>query len=998
VTPKEQLAFLEPFETAKPSNPLFCHQDFLEKLAEHGRDAIGRRTAFLMQRLSVDARRLHYKPTQGVNRGWRRSRLGGSQGSHFYAWWAPKNALPLKDNEEFSAVADGTVFLRDIRHHDDHSPLSAQSLEAHYLPVTVNDLRREEYAPTPWTPPQVRFASARQPVRLLKGHPGSGKTTALWHAADSTGAARVLYVTYSRDLAALARDYFDRYCSSHKHFHVTTFPSLIRQLLTADAPVSVESESRRRFTRDLSPFARHLGAWTNSQVALYDELHAHLIGDALPAAIGRFAAAGQPRVPDKAYRERRTRYLGPQATSAALDAATRLERLDSSTLASRYFPELGMAFRAVEKLHAAAATGPEQAGLDPALLDFDCIAVDECQDLTPIEASVIIELAALINRRRRGLVPLLLAGDEAQTVRPTDFEWGWLSDLLHARAGTPMEYKLAANMRSPRQLAELVNRVWDLYSHLQKQERPSGTGYAEIQDDSADQILYCTAAPGTELDELLVSLSTHEGLALISLDETVPSFVPEAARSAVLTVSEAKGLDFHSVCVLDAGRHIERILRDDIWMRSDGDIEGLRKRLAIDQLRVALSRPTERLLWLDINPTDKVVRQSISFLNGGDRESGVSSCVPAALLRTMDEEELDVEERVQRCQADARQFLQVKPEMAWSRAQQAVTLLGRPGSLAAVTDEAARNTAWLTLAEICYTLGIRNIKLPAELGRPDLFQEAQRAANNARRFGLATIIESVGKAYRVAAEARLQALVQVAEELPRHKDEMEPWILVELGGKLNAWIDELEAALHNGHNAAILIRLLPPFYEALNLSDRVARTQQLQQRAIQLLVKDKKYVEALGALSTLPQRQPKLEALCHEGLGDFRSAADAHLAAGNAKEALNCYRSIPDLDAALKLVGQIGDHPAADSLAWIAKMQKLVAERPEKFTKMTTAAEKKMLEELLERSLGVQRRKPAPRKATAKKAAAPKPLKVPKPPAAPRKRTRKRSDEENDWF
>ena len=128
MTPKEQLNLLQTFETARPSNPLFCHQEFLEKLAEHSRDSIGRRTAFLMQRLSVDARRLHYKATQGVNRGWRRSRLGGGgHGSHFYAWWAPQNALPLKESGEFTGAADDAVFLRDIRHHDDHSPLLPQS-------------------------------------------------------------------------------------------------------------------------------------------------------------------------------------------------------------------------------------------------------------------------------------------------------------------------------------------------------------------------------------------------------------------------------------------------------------------------------------------------------------------------------------------------------------------------------------------------------------------------------------------------------------------------------------------------------------------------------------------------------------------------------------------------------------------------------------------------------------------------------------------------------
>jgi hypothetical protein len=963
---KEQIGLIEIFETSKPANPLFCHQEFLEKLADHSRDAIGRRAAFLLQRLVVDARRLHYKATRGANRGWRRSRLGGNQGSHFYAWWAPKGSLPLKTSDGFSGAPDGALFLRDIRHHDDHSPLMPQSFDDHYLPITVRDLRREEYGPAPWTQTQARFASARQPVRILKGHPGSGKTTALWHAADATGAERVLYVTYSRDLAALARDYFDRYCSSHKRFHVVTFPNLIRELLGSSPAVVPEHELRRRFVRDLAPSARYLGAWVNCQVALYDELHAHLAGDALPVSISRFAACKQPRVPDKDYRARRTRSLGPGAAASALEAASRLERLESGTLADRYFPELALAWRAAERLRA-------PAGIEPALLQFDCIAVDECQDLTPIEAFVVAQLASLINRGRRLAVPLLMAGDEAQTVRPTDFEWGWLNDLLHAQVGTPSEHKLASNLRSPRRIAELVNRVWDLYSYIQKQERPSGTGYAEIDDDATDQILYCTAAPGPDLDELLVSLSAREGLALITLEESVPAFVPEAARQAVLTVSEAKGLDFHSVCVLDAGRHVERITREQERLRLDSDIDELRKRLAIDQLRVALSRSTERLLWLDVSPTDKVVRKSINFLNGGILEMGVSSCIPAALLKTLEEDQLDPEERVQRCQADARQYLEVRPELAWSRAQQAVTLLGRPGAQAAVTDEAARNAAYLTLAEICFCLGFRNIRLAPELGRPHLFAEARRAATEARRPGLVAIVGAIEDFRRAAGpQERLENLAQLAYILPQHKSDIEPWLTVQLGTQPRAWMEELESVLTNGQNAAALIKLLPPFYEVLDVPDRIARTERLRQRAIQLLIKEKHFATALALVRELPEPQPKLEALCLEGMGDFRAAAECHRAAGNLKEALNCYRSIPDLDAALKLVREIGEHPAAESLEWISKLQALIAERPEKFTKLTTSAEKKLLEGLLERSLGVARRKPAPKKATtAKRSPAP---------------------------
>lgn len=958
-----ELGFTETFETLRPSHPLFCHQEFLEKLAEHNRDPIGRRAAFLMQRLLVDARRLHYKATQGVNRGWRRSRLGGNHGSHFYAWWAPKSALPLKEWSESSDMPDGAICLRDIRHHDDHSLLSPQSF-ACYMPMTVRDLRREEYAPFPLTPPQARFASARQPIRLLKGHPGSGKTTALWHAADSSGAERILYVTYSPDLAALAREYFDRFCSSQKRFSVITFPNLVRQILGTDVPVALERESRERFRRDLAPFARSLGAWATSHAALYDEFYAHLIGDALPIAVGRFAACKQLRCADKSYRERRTRFLGQGPAASVLEAAERLERLDSASLGERYFPELALAWRAVERLHSNAAK------IDPALLDFDCFALDECQDLTPIEALLVVELASRINHRHRA--PLLLAGDEAQTVRPTDFEWGWLSDLLHTRLSTPSEYKLSANLRSPRRIAELVNRVWDLYALIQKQDRPSGTGYAEIDDDATDQILYCSATAGADLNDLLVALSTREGLALIALDDTVPAYVPEAARRAVLTVSEAKGLDFHSVCVLDGGRHIERIVRNPLHLRADSDIEELRKRLAIDQLRVALSRPAERLFWLDVNPTNEVVRQSLTFLNGRDA-GGVSSCVPAALLKTLEEDDLVLEERVQRCQSDARQYLQVKPEMAWSRAQQGVALLGPPGGMMAVTDEAARAAAYLTLAEVCFTLGVRNARLPPELGRPDLFLEAHRAAVYAGRPGLAGILVDFGRVHHAGdgPASRLNALVDLSRSLPRHKEEIEPWLRVELAARSTAWAELLEGTLTSSHNAGILLNLAAGFYEALEIPDRIARTQRLQQRAVQLLFKDKQFAVALAALRAFPERQPKLEAICLEGLGDFRAAAQCHLSVGNPKEALNCYRSIPDLEAALKLIDEIGDHPAGESLRWMSKLREMVAERPEKFIKTVTPAEKRLLEEMLERALGVSRRKPTPRKTVRKKAAAP---------------------------
>ena len=261
--------------------------------------------------------------------------------------------------------------------------------------------------------------------------------------------------------------------------------------------------------------------------------------------------------------------------------------------------------------------------------------------------------------------------------------------------------------------------------------------------------------------------------------------------------------------------------------------------------------------------------------------------------------------------------------------------------------------------------------MPAELGRPDLFDEAHNAAIQARRLGLAAMIRDIGRVHHAAGPERVSRLGDLAQTLPRYKSEMEPWMPVEIGPKAETWTGDLERAMHVGHNASVLANILPPFYDALGMADSAARGDKLRQRALQFMMKEKQYGEALAVLRKLPERQPKLEGACHEGLDDFRAAAGCFREAGDLKEALRCYRSIPDFDASLALLREIGDHPAAESLQWVARMRALAEERPEKFGKVMTAAEKKILEELLERSLGVTRRKPAAKKAAAKKVAAP---------------------------
>ncbi|HMD70068.1 MAG TPA: hypothetical protein VKF41_01925 [Bryobacteraceae bacterium] len=960
----EQAALYEDPPPQVAGNPIYCHIEFLEKLGANHSNTVGRRAALLLHRLHVNQARPYYKPTQGGNRGWRRSPLGGNHGSHYYAWWAPRGAAPLIGNPGFEAAGEGSVFLRDIRHHDDHSPLNPQSLEGDYLPIELPDLRRETLVPAPWTQPQARFAAGRQRIRIIKGSPGSGKTTALWHAADLAGRNAVLYVTYSNELAALAREHFDRFAPGNKRFHVVTYWRLLREILKSDAPFQPVRRVRGEFVKEISGLsATLLGPWLNEKAALYDEMHAHLCGAALPIPVGRFPGFPDRRITARQYRDLREQTIGRAAAEAVVEVAETLRRRDARPV-ERFFGELDLAWKAVEQVRSGGA-GP--------LAEFDCIALDEAQDLTPIEALLVVELAASLGRN----ASLLVAGDEAQTVRPTDFEWGWFQDLIHHRIESPQDFKLQVNLRSPVRIAMLVNRVWDLYGALAKQERPSGSGIAEIDDNAGDQVMLCTAKPGPELDGLLRALGDREGLAIITPGDEIPAYVPEELRDRVLTGFEAKGLDFQSVCVLDAGKWVDRVLQTR--ERGRGlELEDLSKRLAIDQLRVVLSRPSERIFWLEVNPSDRVLnhaRNMVSF--HGDPAYPV---VPDVLLKTLEEETLDLEERVRLCESDARQLLEARPAMAWSRARQAIALLGESGGKFSVADPEARKSAHMTLCVVALTLAMRRVSLPSEMGRTDLFREASYAAGSAGRGDLVNLIHDLAAHERNYGEDKLATMMNLAQNLSKHRSAVEPWLLLELQPRAAGWLQLMEDRVEQLPD--MVHPLLPPLYDLFDPLEAAARKARLRERALRALLRAGVYAPALEMLRETPDGDPKLIGQCLEGLGELRQAAAEYLRAGSPAEALRCYRGIPDFDKALELVERIGDHPARDSLLWVRRMRDLAAERPPDFTRAILPAEKKLLEQILETSLGASRKKPATRKAAAKKPAAPrkKAASKPKPP------------------
>ena len=949
----------ERLQPARTGNPLYCHTEFLEQLEARRGAAVGQRASLLLRRLLLDERREFFKSTQGVNKGWRRSRLGGNNGSHFYAWWAPKGALPLQEGG-FDQAPDGAVFLRAIRHHDDHSPLEAHAWQDAYVPLAALDLIDDSVVPEPWTPQQAKFAAARNHIRTLRGFPGSGKTTALWHAAESAAFEGVLYVTWSRDLAALADDYFAKLVPAHKRFRVITLPELLALVANAEALPEPVRSARARFVTEISGMSpRLLGPWTDAKSALYDELHAHFVGSALPEAVSRWPASAR-RLSFQEYRRLRDRVVGRTAAESAMETVNALDKRGSAPIEHRFFPELALARTALDRL-ASSRSWLESAGLS----GFDCIALDEAQDLTPVESLLLVELARANRAKASERIAFLAAGDEAQTVRPTDFEWGWFHDLLHAKLGSPADFELRANLRSPRRIAELVNRVWTLYGHIGKHERPSGSARAELDDEAGDEVLFCAATPGPDLDRLLHAFSQREGLAIINLAETVPGWIPENVRPYVTTPLDVKGLDFHSVCVLNGGSFLQRIQSSD----REHAIADLSRRVTIDQLRVAVSRPAERLYWLDVDPSGGALAASRQLLTDWSLQSA-SPVAPEAALKTLEEETLGTGERIRLCEADARQFLDVKPDIAYSRALQAVMLLGRYQSSSGEVDVALRHSTHLAFAEVAFRLAFRKAGLSPQLGRPHLYTVAAHHAEIAGEADLVQVISAVEHIQTSERESD-SLLISAFSFLRNVRGPLPSWLRIEVRERAQAWIELLEkTALDSptAGDAARSIATIASLFELPGAEDRIRRA---RTRAAKTLVNLGLAKQALDLVGDAADWDPLLRAKAVELTGRLEEAAAAFIDAGSLPDALRCYRSIPDFEKALELARQIETSPATATLEWLDRMRRTAEERPVEFNKVILPAEKKYLEGILETALGATRKKPAAKKAAAPRKRAP---------------------------
>jgi hypothetical protein len=236
----------------------------------------------------------------------------------------------------------------------------------------------------------------------------------------------------------------------------------------------------------------------------------------------------------------------------------------------------------------------------------------------------------------------------------------------------------------------------------------------------------------------------------------------------------------------------------------------------------------------------------------------------------------------------------------------------------------------------------------------------------------------------------------VAVQLADHEAEIDPWLVELLQTRSVFWLSTLEVRVDQ--IPLVIYGSLPKLYRIFSPAEAPYRTAKLRGRTIQALMRLGSHADALRILLQTPGADPKLIAECRERLGEFEAAAIEYLKAGSPKDALRCYRSVPDFGKALELLQGMPDHPARASMDWLRRMRDLAAERPEEFSKTILPGEKKLLEQILEASLGATRKKaaakPAP-KAAAK--AAPK-TKKPPPAKRPLKPKPRKKPDDNPYF
>ena len=654
------------------ANPVWLHPSVSDTL--RGWPHLYRRLGLILEQLAAHGRTAIVKGCARPNRGWRRSPLGGANGNQYYLWWGIAGSSGPADS---CGAGPGTIVVRDVRHHDDHRPLWA-GRGRDYLPIAQATEIDGDIAGRPRNSRQAAFETDQSPVRVLRGRPGSGKTTALWRAIEARSDESVLYVTWSARLRRSAEERLRAFAPAASRIRATDFRTLTGEVTGEDVRRMPPAESRARLAEAIQSAVGHeRHPWKGHEGAVYAEVRGRLLGRGVDGEADSEAGGKLAALRPEAYRRQRGHEQGIGGATAK--TLLRVWEKVPETTRVGIFPELAAAAAAARRL----ATN----GLPPGM-EFDRLVVDEAQDLTLTEFWMLLELLRAC-RQRTGKSPwLLVAGDAGQRVEASGFEWGRYTELLSSRWRKPATFDLVDHVRCPARIAAVVNRSSIFYALVDKNRRPEKQQRQEETEHVTGTAISVRVDEREQARDLVERLAALEGTAVITAAQDPPAWLDEGRRKLVLTPAEAKGLEYQQVCVLDAGAAIESFNRSQDDERTALCQES--RRTAIDQLRVALSRATETLAVVNVEPTTEEDLATLALVGGTGRYRADD------LIERFGDQTATPEERTNEAVRRAEAVAEEDPERAWEIACQAMAEMGEPHLPNGVADTTVRRATRAT--------------------------------------------------------------------------------------------------------------------------------------------------------------------------------------------------------------------------------------------------------------------------------------------------------------
>lgn len=477
-------------------------------------------------------------------------------------------------------------------------------------------------------------------------------------------------------------------------------------------------------------------------------------------------------------------------------------------------------------------------------------------------------------------------------------------------------------------IAEVVERAGSLYNTIDKGTRPTDQRNLAVEQEIDARLIY-VAVPSIEgAGKLLKHLGDLDDVAVITPEASVPEWVPSESKSAVLTPDAAKGLEYASVCVVDAGLVLNRL---QLATLSNDPLELHARRTAIDRLRVALSRATENLVLVDVQPDATTRESSLELLRNPDHFDA------ADLVELFLDSDATPEQRVLARVQDARSLVENSPLRAWERAMQAIRILGKPGQETSIGDETIKAEA----RSVVLGVAARRVVDGGSgfSGRDEVVSTAQRVA---RDWGSEDTVTAFQE-FESWSEERTGEPITMLESVLALEEQDRDAIRAALPPMSQALLAALHASAAEADTAASFSRDVEGWLRLIGfVGDEEDEARSLRLKAFDALIAPERVRDAGSVLRLVKPPDPARSGLHSEYLGRPAEAAQHYEKAGMADDALRTWRLAAEWEKAI--VHAKGNEKK--DLAWLVSLEKAAGRRPAGIENRMTAQEREKLAKL----------------------------------------------------